>query len=136
MKKLRIAVAGWVFLVVSAFSALAQAPLPDALVHGRSVYLELQEGVERKWLNHAASEFIKQDRFELVGNSTAADLVATLTFSTDNWWKFKADVFQLIIRDVQSEELVWEDARPVEWAKRGAVLDLVKDLHLAINAAP
>ena len=135
-KTLAVAVASLLLAGMNSGPGLAQAPLPAALMNGRSLYLEPQGGIERKWLNHAANEFISHDRFTLVGSSANADLVATLTFDTDSWWKFKADVFQLIIRDVQTDELVWEDARPVNFAKRGAVLDLVKDLHTAIRLAP
>ncbi len=56
---------------------VAQIPLPAALMEGRLVFLA-GEGMKRGWLNWAAEEIVKFDRFELVGDPEDAELIFTM----------------------------------------------------------
>ena len=114
-------------------TASAQAPVSQVLVDSLNVYLEAPD-MERRWLDHMANEFRRAERFGLTQSRETADLVATLSASQDDgWWILEdTDRVHLKVRHLQSGEFVWEDSRTVEWKKRGAVLDLVKDFHEAV----
>ena len=71
--------------MLTVITTSAQAPIPQALLEGRSVYLEAP-GVEREWLDHAANEFCKRRRFVFVQSRDEADLIATLATSQDHGW--------------------------------------------------
>ena len=92
-------------LAVSTMSA--QAPVSQALIDGQTVYIEAP-GVERQWLNYAASEFLKQGRFELVQRRDDAELIVTLTSSENDGWLFEHRGFGLVVRDTRNGDLVWE----------------------------
>ena len=126
--------------------ATAQLPVHTALHEASTVYVQNGPGFERDWLNHAAIEFQRQKRFELVASRDTADLVATFHSGRDGSTVVvpvpgfgvigeRFNVFYLDITDQSTGQTVWSDSREVQLAKRGAVLDLVKNLHKAISAA-
>lgn len=128
--------------------AIAQLPLPDALMEAETVYLTAGPGVDRKTLGHVASEFRKQRRFELVAEPAVADLIATLRRSSQSQGfgvvaipnvgfvgaEEKRRFFSLDVTTRRTSRRVWADERPADWTIRGAVKDLVKDLHEEIRA--
>ena len=150
-------------VVVLAATTTAQLPIPVELLEAETIYLE-GFGVERKLLNHAGEEFGRQSRFTLIADRDRADLIAILSDgpprpridggpgitvpgytstsgyrTPDTSFDFSicpCRVFTFTFLHPASGQVVWQDARPVFWAERGAVLDLVKDLHMALRDAP
>jgi hypothetical protein len=129
-------------LLVSVVSA--QAPIAEELLDGKSVYLRAS-GVERRWLDHVADEFRRQDRFALVARPGEADLVVTLAGGDTGdsvivpiggfFFDVAVNAFTLVVQEAIGGEVLWEDSRSIGWARRGTALDLVKDLHKAIGSA-
>ena len=139
--------------VVSPAVAGAQLPL-ESLLSARTIQLK-GLSFEPEWLSHAAREFRTQGRFELVAEREDADLIAAVF--TDSTYTSgqelialpifgggviagvedsKQTTFYLQLVERRRDRVVWTDSRPVHLFVRGAVLDLVKDLHRAIREAP
>ena len=123
----------------------AQLPVPSALLEHRVVFLTGQS-IERGWLNWAADEIRKFDRFELVGDREDAELVFTVIHSESNQGTavvpltgvgivavpLEEQGVTLVVHD-QNGRLLWNDSRAINWLASGAVKDLIRDLHKAIN---
>ena len=135
-----------VFGVCCAMSGVAaQLPVPSALLEHRAVYLTGQN-IERGWLNWAAEEIQKLGRFELVGDREEADLVFTVIYSESNGGTTVVPLTGVGIIAVPIDQkgvslvvhggdgkLLWNDSREINWLASGAVKDLIRDLHKAIN---
>ena len=129
--------------IVFGWSGLqGQAPVAPELLEGRRVLLD-GRGVDRKWLDHAAKEIQKLDRFQLVASRSDAQLVFVLTHGQPGETiavpvggiivaaTYKS--VRLAVLEPMTGEVVWDDSRPIHWRWAGAVGDLVKDLHKRLN---
>ncbi len=127
--------------------AAAQLPVPVELIEAETVYVEGLD-VERTWLNHAGEEFVRQQRFTLIADRDQADLIVALRYGAPANQNaaivplpgvgavfVESTAFTLTVVHRASEKTVWQDTRSITWAARGAVLDLVKDLHAALLEA-
>ena len=120
-------------------------PVPSALLEPRVVYLT-GFNMEREWLDWAADEIHKLKRFKLVGDREDAELVFTVTYSESNGGTAVAPLaglgivalpigqkgVSLHVHDTEGT-LLWTDAREVNWLLSGAVKDLIRDIHKAID---
>ena len=131
--------------VCSSTALLAQLPVPSALLESRTVFLTGQN-IEREWLDWAAEEIRKLDRFELMGDQEDADLTFTVIR-----WDSREGVAAVPITGVgviavpldqegvslavhtKGGRLVWDDSREINWLASGAVKDLIRDLHKAVG---
>lgn len=130
-------------LSVSASPQTEQAPLSSKLLEARLVFLSGQ-GIEREWIDRAAEEIQKIDRFQLTATRGDADLVfilatgqpgesvlVPLTGGGAVAGTYKSA--RLVVQDPIANELLWDDSRVIYWRWEGAVADLVKDLHSRID---
>ena len=120
-------------------------PVPSALLEHRVVYLT-GFNMEREWLDWAAEEIQKLKRFKLVGDREDAELVFTVTYSESNGGTAVLPLtgvgivalpigqkgVSLHVHDTEGT-LLWTDAREVNWLLSGAVKDLIRDIHKAID---
>ena len=137
---------------VAAAAPAAQHVVPPELLIKRTIVIT--GSLDFETLRHAASEFRKQGRFELTNQEGTADLMAYFSPKVDERdmtlrlpvpfgrgtimveEDASKTTFVLEVIDVASETVLWRDERPVTWFKRGAVIDLVKNLHEAMRDAP
>ena len=120
-------------------------PVPSALLEHRVVYLT-GFNMEREWLDWAAEEIQKLKRFKLVGDREDAELVFTVTYSESNGGTAVLPLtgvgivalpigqkgVSLHVHDTEGT-LLWTDEREVNWLLSGAVKDLIRDIHKAID---
>ena len=120
----------------------AQAPLPSPLVDSRLVFL-MGAGVERGWVDRAAEEIQKLDRFQLTASREEAALLFVLTTGQPGESVYLplagggavAGTYRsarLVVQDPSTGDLLWDDSRVIHWRWAGAIADLVKDLHKRI----
>ena len=123
----------------------AQLPVPSALLEHRVVFLTGKD-VKRGWLSWAADEIQNFDRFKLVGDREDAELVFTLIYSKSSEGTAVLPLtgvgiiavpigqqgFTLVVQD-EMGKVLWNDSREVNWLGSGAVKDLIRDLHKAID---
>ena len=77
MKNLVLVVLALIGIWYGVTASAAQLPVPSALLEHRTIFLTGQS-IERGWLNWAAEEIRKLDRFKLVGDREDAELVFTI----------------------------------------------------------
>ena len=141
-----VVVATSIAVVGSPAALSAQLPIHAGLQDATTIYLQSGPGFERDDLGHAAGEFRRQQRFELVASQSEADLIVTLHSGRDGTGAIvpvpgfgllagRYKVFYLEIADRETGESVWSDNREVHWSSRGAAIDLVKDLLAAVKEA-
>ena len=120
-------------------------PLPSVLLEHRTVFLTGQS-IERGWLNWAADEIRNLDRFVLVGDREDAELVFTVIHTESNEGTavvpltgvgiiavpLEQQGVSLVVQDGNGKVL-WNDSREINWLASGAVKDLIRDLHKAID---
>lgn len=122
--------------------ALLQAPLPTALMEAQTVYLVNTSG-ERKWLDLLADELTKWERFEVIADRKAADLIVTLSFGpmgdgitapmAGSYFTFEDEAFGITLQGRESDEVVWQDQEGDTFTKKGAVEKLVRKLRRRIE---
>lgn len=137
-----------VCVIVGAWCAdtSAQLPVPSALLESRVVYLTGQVP-EREWLDWAAEEIRKLGRFQLVAERESAELVISIISSTRQEGAaaipidgvgiiavpLEGNSVRIVVqREIDNREL-WRDQREINWLASGAVKDLIRDLHKAID---
>ena len=141
-------------LMVCALASIGHAvqrPLPKPLLTARTVVIEGSD-FQNDWLDHAANEFRNQGRFELVAERETADLLVlfgqSVVVSGANAYAIPTDfgvftivdeskrrTFYITVFSLDTTRQVWTDSREVKIRARGAVIDLVKDVHQAIARA-
>ena len=137
-----------VALTVSSSILLSQIPIPASLIDATTVYMQ-GVGIERKWLEHAAKEVAKIGRWEVVADPDHADVILTLAVGNFDGGTLimpitgvgaiavpmNSLVFQLVVQESGTEEVLWNDSRAVVWTRGGAVAGLVEDVFKRIKEA-
>ena len=145
MRNLVLVVLALIGIWYGVTASAVQLPVPSALLEHRTIFLTGQN-IERGWLNWAAEEIHKLDRFELVGDREDAELVFTIIHTESDEGTavlpltgggtisvpLEQQGVTLFVHD-QNDQLLWNDSREINWLASGAVKDLIRDLHKAIN---
>lgn len=112
-----------------ALPAMAQAPIPRALLAAKTAYM-VNEGASQKHFDGLANELKKWGRWTLVDDQSAADITITLRgLAAYRGWP-------MIITDTQTHAQLWSDRQknPNFWT--GAEVPLVRHLREALEGKP
>jgi hypothetical protein len=150
MKKLAVVLAT-LLMAVSVAAKAVKAPLPDALINAKTIYIDNESG-HAEMLDRAYDELKKWGRYTVVQDSSQADVVLVLrvvdtgraiqsaggngyswtdsqghTYSYADAWGTSREVFASRVDLISRKDNVtlWLDSRAVGW--HSATREMIKD---------